>query len=133
MFHWMKEARSFASHYRSVLATRPVWLFSSGPIGPEKTDKQGRDVREVAGPRELPELVDAAHPRDHRVFFGAWDRSAKPIGLTERVMRLMPAARSAMPDGDFRDWPEIEAWADGIAAELAATGQAALRPTSDNP
>jgi len=31
----------------------------------------------------------------------------------------MPAARSSFPSGDKRDWPEIEAWADGIAAALA--------------
>jgi menaquinone-dependent protoporphyrinogen oxidase len=31
----------------------------------------------------------------------------------------MPAARNALPRGDFRDWPEIDAWADEIAAALA--------------
>jgi menaquinone-dependent protoporphyrinogen oxidase len=31
---------------------------------------------------------------------------------------MMPAIREAMPYGDFRDWPEIEAWAEGIAREL---------------
>jgi hypothetical protein len=31
----------------------------------------------------------------------------------------MPAIREAMPYGDFRDWPEIEAWAVGIARELS--------------
>ncbi len=35
-----------------------------------------------------------------------------------RVMRLMPAARDAIPAGDFRDWPEIEAWAESIAEAL---------------
>ena len=33
-------------------------------------------------------------------------------------MKLMPAARNAMPSGDFRDWPAIDAWADQIAAAL---------------
>jgi menaquinone-dependent protoporphyrinogen oxidase len=31
---------------------------------------------------------------------------------------VMPAARDALPEGDFRDWPEIEAWAAGIARDL---------------
>ncbi len=31
----------------------------------------------------------------------------------------MPAARNALPKGDFRDWPAIDAWADEIAHELA--------------
>jgi menaquinone-dependent protoporphyrinogen oxidase len=34
-------------------------------------------------------------------------------------MALLPAARNAMPTGDFRDWAEIEAWAASIADELA--------------
>jgi menaquinone-dependent protoporphyrinogen oxidase len=33
-------------------------------------------------------------------------------------MRLAPAVREALPAGDFRDWPAIEAWANGIATEL---------------
>ena len=31
--HWLKEAREFSSRLAPVLATRPVWLFSSGPTG----------------------------------------------------------------------------------------------------
>jgi menaquinone-dependent protoporphyrinogen oxidase len=34
------------------------------------------------------------------------------------VFMRMPAIRKAMPAGDFRDWPEIEAWAEGIVREL---------------
>jgi len=30
----------------------------------------------------------------------------------------MPAARDALPVGDFRDWPEIEAWAADTTREL---------------
>jgi menaquinone-dependent protoporphyrinogen oxidase len=30
----------------------------------------------------------------------------------------MPASKAAMPTGDFRDWPAIDAWAAEIAAEL---------------
>jgi len=54
---------------------------------------------------------------DHRMFFGAYSRG-KPVGLAERFVAHMPAARDAMPEGDFRDWAAIEAWAAGIAAEL---------------
>jgi len=120
MFHWLGEASSFVRQNRARLAARPVWLFSSGPIGPDKIDVEGQDVRDAAGPKELAELKTATHARDHRVFFGAYDPHAKPVGLMERVTRLLPAARDAFPSGDFRDWPEIEDYADRIADELRA-------------
>ena len=122
MEHWLKDARSFVDRNREVLAARPVWLFSSGPIGPDPVDKHGVDQKVAAIPREAPELIAAVHARDHHVFFGAYDPDQKPIGMVEglgmRFVKLMPAARSAIPAGDFRDWPEIEAWATTIAGEL---------------
>jgi len=32
----------------------------------------------------------------------------------------MPGGKDALPKGDFRDWPAIDAWADEIAHALAA-------------
>jgi menaquinone-dependent protoporphyrinogen oxidase len=102
-----------------MLAEHPVWLFSSGPIGPDLVDKDGNDVLVTTRPKEWPELIEMVHPRGDRVFFGAWDPSAPPIGMAERFMHLMPAsARNAMPAGDFRDWPAIDAWAAEIAGAL---------------
>ena len=84
-FHWLKDATDFVRRNRSELAGRPVWLFSSGPLGTDATDAKGRDVREAAEPREFAELRDAVHPRGEAVFFGAYDPEAKPIGLMERL------------------------------------------------
>jgi len=53
------------------------------------------------------------------VFFGAWDPNAPAIGLVEKLMKKLPSgATDAMPSGDFRDWPAIDAWAAEIAAQL---------------
>jgi menaquinone-dependent protoporphyrinogen oxidase len=126
--HWLNEATGFVRQHRDLLESRPVWLFSSGPIGTETVDAKGRDVVEASRPAEFTEFGEAIHPRDARIFFGAFDPDAKPIGLMERFgapfMRV-PAVRAAMPAGDFRDWPEIEAWAAGIALELEAAQNAA--------
>lgn len=115
--HWQKEATEFVRRNRAVLADRPVWLFSSGPLGTEATDAQGRDLRVAAEPKELAEFVEAIHPRDHRVLFGALEPDR--LGPRDRLVRTLPAGRALLPEGDFRDWSEIEAWADGIAQALA--------------
>ena len=118
MYHWLKDAESFVRRYKRVLAERPLWLFSSGPLGDEKVDAEGHDVLESAEPKEFDELTPVLKPNGTRVFFGAWDPTAPPVGLGERLMKLMPADKSPLPAGDFRDWDDIDAWARGIAAEL---------------
>ena len=102
---WMKEATAFVESNTAWLARRPVWLFSSGPVGPAAP----------ADPKELPALREAIAPQGHRVFYGALDRHHLSIG--ERI--VVGAVKA--PDGDYRDWREIEAWADEIARELAKT------------
>ncbi len=110
-------ATEFVRRNTQVLAARPVWLFSSGPLGTGPADAKGRDLRTVTVPKEIPEFTQALHPRGHRVFFGALD--PRKLTFAERSLRKLPAARAALPDGDFRDWPEIDDWAAGIARELA--------------
>lgn len=125
MFHWMKEATAFVRRHRAVLARRPVWLFSSGPLGTDLVDEQGRDIFEATRPKEFDELEALVRPRGSKVFFGAWDPSAPVVGWGERFLRLMPAARASLPVGDFRDWPAIHAWAVEIATALRSVESAA--------
>jgi len=121
MHHWMKEARTFVDRNRTLLASRPVWLFSSGPIGNEPVDEDGVDQKVASIPTELPELATALGARDQHIFFGAYERDRKPIGIAERFAAHLPASwMDEVPYGDFRDWPEIEAWAAGIAGDLRA-------------
>lgn len=118
MFHWLKEARRFASKHRDALAERPVWLFSSGPLGTDLVDEDGNDIFEASRPKEFDELTEVLAPRGEKVFFGAWDPEAPAVGMAERMMRFMPAAKNALPAGDFRDWDAIDAWAAEIASDL---------------
>jgi menaquinone-dependent protoporphyrinogen oxidase len=121
MGHWLKSAAGFVADHRELLAAHPVWLFSSGPLGTEPTDAEGKDLREASEPKETAELLAAVHPRQHRGFFGALDPAT--LTLPEKALRRLPAARAIMPAGDFRDWAEIEQWAKDIAEELT-TGTA---------
>ena len=115
--HWQKDAANFLRRNASLLAAHPTWLFSSGPLGSQQADAQGRDPRVAAEPKEIPEFRELISPRDHRVFFGALDPGA--LGLRDRVIRTLPAGRALLPEGDFRDWQEIDGWVEDIAAELA--------------
>lgn len=116
MFSWLKEATDFVRRNTAVLRSKPVWLFSSGPLGTETKDAQGRDVRETTVPKEIAELRVAIEPRDHHVFFGAFDHTK--LNFTHRLVYAMPAAKKLFTEGDFRDWNEIDTWAKSIAAEL---------------
>jgi menaquinone-dependent protoporphyrinogen oxidase len=120
-FHWLKEASTFVRNHKHEFEKRPVWLFSSGPLGDDKVDAEGHDILKGAVPREFAEFSQTLDARDKHVFFGAFDPDAEPVGLMERFTRLLPAVREALPSGDFRDWTEIETWARRIADEVRST------------
>ncbi|MCW2791157.1 MAG: flavodoxin [Nocardioides sp.] len=117
MAHWRKEATAFVEKHRDAIAGHPVWLFSSGPLGTDDVDDQGRDLRTLSRPQELPDLEAAVHPREHHVFFGRIDPHT--LTLAERALRRLPAGRQLLPEGDFRDWDEIDEWARTIDGQLA--------------
>ena len=102
--HWIEAAKAFAHRHVTALRARPVWLFSSGPLG---------DQPKPAGdPEDVAPLVELLEPRGHRVFPGTLQRDR--LGFAERAIVGMVHAAY----GDFRPWSEIEAWGRGIAAEL---------------
>jgi menaquinone-dependent protoporphyrinogen oxidase len=105
---WLKEATDFARRHREQLTARPLWLFSSGPLGTDVVDDEEQ-------PKELAELREMLEPRDHRLLYGALNRDA--LGFCER--RVVKAVKA--PEGDFRDWDEIRAWAAVIAASSLGT------------
>ncbi len=115
---WLKEAGQFVRRNRETLATRPVWLFSSGPTGTESKDAKGRDVLVASEPKEFAEFANLK-PRGQRVFYGAVD--SKKLRGVHRLFSLAPASERAKVEGDFRDWNLIEGWAKSIAHELSLT------------
>jgi menaquinone-dependent protoporphyrinogen oxidase len=104
---WLEDAREYAAHHAAALRARPVWLFSSGPIGepPFPPDE----------PYDAAPLAAITGARAHRVFPGRLDKGLLTFG--ERAM--VTAMRA--PVGDFRDWDAVAAWADEIAASLTGT------------
>jgi menaquinone-dependent protoporphyrinogen oxidase len=104
--HWLKQAAGFVEANRDVLAARPVWLFSSGPIGDPPMPKE-----DPADGGRLMELMGA---RGHKVLRGKLDR--RRLSLPEKA--IVMALR--VKEGDFRDWEAARDWAKEIADELEA-------------
>lgn len=100
MGRWLREARSLVEREQTELESRPVWLFSSGPIGKDSEDPASS------------KWDKAPWAIEHRVFGGKLDRST--LSRFERlVVRLVRAG-----DGDDRSHDEVDAWADTICTTL---------------
>lgn len=101
---WMDSARRFVLAHASALRNRPVWLFSSGPVGdPAVPDTEAADAAELA------ELVDA---QGTRTFAGR----LRPAGLSLPERARIRDVHAA--EGDYRDWEEIREWAVDVAEAL---------------
>jgi menaquinone-dependent protoporphyrinogen oxidase len=85
-----------------------VWLFSSGPVGdPLKPEEDPVDVAQI---------VSIVGARGHRVFAGKIDKSR--LSLAEKA--IVKALK--VPDGDWRDFGAVAAWAGEIADSLLGSG-----------
>ena len=127
-YHWMKPATRFVQRNTAALAGRPVWLFTSGLLGTHETDSQGRQLRVLMEPREIAGFRQSLKPRDHLVFFGAM--TPRKLGFFHRLIFKSPANRrqNLFPEGDFRDWDNIDAWARMIARDLQESSPARRSP-----
>jgi menaquinone-dependent protoporphyrinogen IX oxidase len=113
---WLEPARQYATDHTAALRQRPVWLFSSGPIGePPFPPDEPYDADPVS------QLIGA---REHRVFPGRLHRHL--LGFGERAM--VTAMRA--PTGDFRDWDAVRSWAEQVADEVIAISSAASVPAA---
>lgn len=103
---WMHEAKKFLADYDEALQARPVWLFSSGPVG---------DPPKPAQPsHESDTFMQMSGALEHRIFSGRLERS----GLSRAERAVVAVVRAK--EGDFRDWRAVDRWAREIADELQA-------------
>lgn len=119
---WLPGAQEFVRQNLDALAGRPVWMFSVGAL--RNPGRWGR-----IGARKYPQKVRGVRgyvvARDYRYFSGEFYR--------ERIGRLGALLWKVCGGqfGDFRNWSDVDAWADGIARALARTASScytSMRP-----
>ena len=104
---WLGSAKDLVAREAATLASRPVWLFSSGPLGDPA--KPAEDPVDVADLRRTTSAIN------HRLFAGKLER--RRLGFAERAIVAVVHA----PDGDYRPWDEVIDWAADIARSLQPT------------
>jgi len=129
MGSWLGDGIDFLERYVETLRTRPTWLFSSGPIPsasmerPVDDDPYGGALGPADGPgsggrKKIEALAAEIGVRGHQIFQGAYDPNDPPKALSERMARMLPAVKKILPEGDFREWDVIDAWAKELADEI---------------
>jgi len=113
--HWLDAAKDLVNRCHDGLVTRPVWLFSSGPVG----DPAGKLARAMdTDPADVVGIRVSTGALDHRMFAGRLDRR-----LLTRPQRVSLVVFRGL-EGDFRDWGAVRQWADAIARQLTSAPQA---------
>lgn len=102
-FRWLREARSFVRRHQEALNKIPVAYFALGLSLMEDTERNRQDMLKWLEP-----LCGMVKPVDIGLFGGRWERKRVPW-----YMRLFP-----FPEGDFRKWDKIEAWAESLLDKL---------------
>jgi len=105
---WLPEATKFVEDHGDALRQVPVALFAVCLTMREDTEENRSEVAAYLDP-----VREAVQPMDIGLFAGVMDYERLPL-----LLRLMVKKMGA-PEGDFRDWEAIQAWASQVCARLA--------------
>jgi menaquinone-dependent protoporphyrinogen oxidase len=106
MKHWQRGAQRFLHRLEDELSGRPLWIFSSGPVGEAEVDPNWCE------PAKTLRRAQHLNLRDHVIFGGRVPQH--PGNFVERAM-LKDTPRELQ---DRRNFDEIRAWARQIAAAV---------------
>jgi len=115
---WILDAQKFLDVEAMGLQMKPTWTFS---VGMARTIKSSKWVRDRAVRRESQDIEEAVSRklpkvRDHHLFAGKDDGSE----MSGPAKFLWSCVGGRL--GDYRDWNEIDEWADVIAKEMKSEG-----------
>ncbi len=106
MRRWRQEAVQFLRKHADELRERQVWLFHSGPLGPETEQLQKM-------PANVQRLARRIGATPAMTFAGRLEPATAKGFLAERMAQSNNA-------GDYRDWDTIQAWAADVSAAIHA-------------
>lgn len=106
--HWVKEAHRFVDRHRAVLAAKPVWMFSSGPLD-DSASRVGNDIAPTA---QVARMMAKVGARGHATFGGR---------LTpETAKGWMATSMAKKTNGDWRDADHVRRWVESIVVSFVA-------------
>ncbi len=103
--NWRSSAKKFIDSNKEFLVGKPVWLFSTGPVGDPLKPSIEKSV-------QIKDISKEVKPYGHYIFGGKIQK--EKLSLTEKTMLKAVGAQ----DGDYRDWAEVQDWAERIAKAL---------------
>lgn len=105
--HWLPEATNFVRTYREVLQQLPLVYFVVSGLMSNPTPEHFHEVYAC-----LAEVRALAEPLEIGIFAGLldYDRLER-----DQVVKVLS---KGLPEGDFRRWQEVRAWAEDIADRL---------------
>ena len=110
MGKWMKDTVKFVDRHRDALSNMPVAYYAVCLTLKDYTKENRCTVAAYLEP--LQEKVPEVEPVSVGLFAGVLDCS-KLSFLYRTIIKKM-----GTPEGDFRDWEAIRAWAEGLAPLL---------------
>jgi menaquinone-dependent protoporphyrinogen oxidase len=102
---WLKQMREFVDDFADEIQTKKCYLFSSGQVGKHPMPEYDSAVH-------VDDILEKTGAAEHALFTGELDKSK--LGLAERVV----AKVSKVPEGDYRNWDEIDFWAKQCASKI---------------
>ena len=112
----LPEARRFAAAQRSAFANLPVAYFALCETLREDTPASRDKARRFLAP-----LQKIKRPVSLALFAGKKDYSS-----VHPLVRWVMVNLVKLPEGDWRDWPRIRAWAAELGAALASAPPVAV-------
>jgi len=103
MGQWLPDAKKFVEKHQSALSQMPTAFFTVCMTLEEDTEEHRSEVAAYTDP--IRQIVE---PDSEAFFAGVMD--PKKVNFIERL--IMKALK--VPEGDFRQWEEINAWADSL-------------------